>query len=273
MSIFQSFENFESENSKNFIKNGYLVTKCENLKGLHELRDKTIKILHELTDDKYNNKDFSLDRAHLSLNKREVNEIRMAIYSRLNSYDWFRPTYFSFARTIVEDIIGRELVMQNRINCNIMMPNDEGSNIYPHIDSHSGESPFQCVLWIPLTDCHDSNSICILPPKDNHVALNNFKRCMKDGGREEFFKKVEDKLIWVNVPYGYCILFTPTLLHGSVVNKTKETRWSFNTRFKALFTPYYSQEKGLGSFYLPIRTAPATYFGLKYSPPIGMEGK
>ena len=74
-------------------------------------------------------------------------------------------------------------------------------------------------------------------------------------------------------PFGSFLLFSPTLMHGSVMNKTNETRWSLNTRFKALFTPYHSQEKGLGSFYLPIRTAPATHFGLKYSPPAGMKEK
>jgi sporadic carbohydrate cluster 2OG-Fe(II) oxygenase len=273
MTIFQSFEDFESEDSKNFLENGYFTKKCENLEGLDNLKSETIKLFHESTDGKYDNKNFSLDEIHLSLNKKEINDIRMIMYSRLNSYDWIRPTYFSFARTVIEDIIGRELVIQNRINLNIMMPNDEGSNIHPHVDPHSGESPYQCVVWLPLTDCYDSKSICILPPKDNNEALTHFKQWMENGGRERVFREVEDKLVWVDIPYGYCLIFTPTLIHGSTVNKTNETRWSFNTRFKALFTPYYSQEKGLGSFYLPIRTAPATHFGLKYTPPAGMEQK
>ena len=48
-----------------------------------------------------------------------------------------------------------------------MMPFDDGSNIHPHIDPHSGESPFQCVLWIPLTNAFGNKSICLLPPEEN----------------------------------------------------------------------------------------------------------
>ena len=83
-------------------------------------------------------------------------------------------------------------------------------------------------------------------------------------------QEIQHELVWAEVPFGSFLLFTPTLLHGSVVNDTSETRWSFNTRFKSLFTPYGSQEKGLGSFYLPIRTTPVTHFGLKYATPAGL---
>ena len=155
--------------------------------------------------------------------------------------------------------------MQNRININIMMPDDSGSNIPLHSDTHSGESPFQCVMWLPLTDVYDSKSIFLLNPEKNADVLHRFRKLMEDGGRERVMREIKSELTCVTIPYGSFILFSPNLIHGSMVNKTSETRWSLNTRFKGLFTPYASEEKSLGSFYLPIRVSPATKFGLKYS--------
>ena len=84
-------------------------------------------------------------------------------------------------------------------------------------------------------------------------------------------KEIETDLIFAEVPFGSYLLFSSNLIHGSVVNNSGETRWSFNTRFKGLFTPYASQEKGLGSFYQPIRMTATTHFGLQYSHPNGMQ--
>ena len=113
---------------------------------------------------------------------RMINEPRMHCYTKLNAETWARPTYFSFARNVIEeDVIGNELVMQNRINVNIMMPGDEGSNIPLHIDIHSGESAFQCVLWIPLTDAYETKGIFILPPEPNKTQL----RALKNGWNRE----------------------------------------------------------------------------------------
>ena len=67
----------------------------------------------------------------------------------------------------------------NRINVNIMMPGDEGSNQPLHNDIHSGESSFQCVLWIPLTDAYETKGIFILPPEPNKIANLNFKEWME----------------------------------------------------------------------------------------------
>ena len=126
-------------------------------------------------------------------------------------------------------------------------------------------------MWIPLTDAYETKGIFILPPEPNKNATESFKEWMEQGGRELVMQKVKQKLVWPEVPFGSCLLFSPTLFHGSVVNDTDETRWSLNARFKSLFSPYGSQEKGLGSFYLPIRMAPATHFGLEYKIPQGFQ--
>ena len=275
MAIYNSFEAFDSSLQHEFRKNGFIVVPCSNLEGLKELRKRFQKWVTEITDfdeDKNNDCNF-FDNFHEKVFKNEINEIRLKLYSRFNSENWSRPTVFSLAQPAIEAIVSNELVMQNRINVNIMMPNDEGSNQPVHIDAHSGESAFQCVLWIPFSNAHDSKGIFLLPKDANREAQNDFKSWMTEGGQNRVMNEIKDKVIWPEVPFGSLLLFTPTLLHGSVVNETNETRWSLNTRFKGLFSPYSSQEKGLGTFYLPIRTLPGTNFGLEYSPPVGFKEK
>ena len=177
---------------------------------------------------------------------------------------------FLFAKPIIEAITGNELAMQNRINVNIMMPNDTGSNIPLHIDAHSGESPFQCVMWLPMTDAHDTKSVFLLTPEMNKEALKHFKNWMEDGGRKKVMKEIIKDLIFVEVPFGSYLLFSPNLIHGSLVNLEGETRWTFNTRFKGIFTPYVIKKKALEVFISQFNYS-TTHFGLQYSHPDGMK--
>ena len=70
--------------------------------------------------------------------------------------------------------------------------------------------------------------------------------------------------------FGQFLIFTPNLLHGNVVNKTTETRFSFNIRLKSLFSPYNKikgNDRRLGYFYFPLNVKPMTILGSKYEPP------
>ena len=160
--------------------------------------------------------------------------------------------------------------MQNKINLSIMMPKDGSSNIPMHVDTHSGESPFQCVLWIPLVNIFGSKGMYILPPEKNRELMKNYSKLILEGGQNSVKELVEKDLIWPEIKFGQFFLFSPNFLHGSVTNETNETRWSLNTRFKSLFSPYTSNEKGLGNFYSPIKVSPTTKLGIDYESPSGL---
>ena len=272
MENINSFEYFNDIDKDNFAENGFIISKCDDQKLLDNFKNKISSWFCEKSGiEQALNLDDFLNNIHNFVKPEQINDIRMHIYSTLNSQPWSRPTFFSLARTMIEKIVGNELVMQNRINSSIMMPRDSGSNIPLHIDAHSGESPFQVVLWLPLTNIWGSKGMYILPPEANDYANKHFKSWIENGGREKVFDEIKEDLIWLEIPYGSYILFSSNLFHGSVINNTNETRWSFNCRFKALFSPYTSDEKGLGSFYLPIQTSPITKIGLKYLPPEGFK--
>ncbi len=263
MTIYKSFDDFNNIDQVSFLKNGYIIKKIENIDGFNTIKSSIKKII----ESKYKNKLKNLnifDDFHKILKKDKINPIRMNIYNSLNKKDWFKPTFFSLAKNTIENIVSNELAMQSKINFSIMMPEDKSSNIPIHLDPHSGESPYQCVLWIPLTDVDKSKSIFILPKKKNIKAQKNFTNWMKKGGRNEVFKNVKNDIKWLKIQNGEFLIFSPNMIHGSVNNTTNETRFSFNVRFKSLFSPYTSSEKGLGNFYTPIKVLPATNFGLDY---------
>ena len=90
----------------------------------------------------------------------------------------------------------------------------------------------------------------------------NFK---KNNSINSLYNKVKKDLKWINLNYGQGIVFTQNLMHGNIINKEKTTRWSFNCRFKAIFSPY--RDKEIGSFFTPITIKPITLLGKNYKFP------
>ena len=63
-------------------------------------------------------------------------------------------------------------------------------------------------------------------------------------------------------------VYTPSstrVIDGNTVNLEKSTRWSFNCRFKSVFSPY--KDKKIGEFFTPIKLKPASIFGINYEEP------
>ena len=144
------------------------------------------------------------------------------------------------------------------------MPKDKSSVLPIHSDVWSGVSPFDIVVWIPLVDCYNTKSMYILPPHHNKLFLKNFKNFNKLNS-SQIFKKVKKKLKWINIKFGEILIFNQHLPHGNMINKEKETRWSFNCRFKNIFTPY--ADKKIGEFYEPITLRICSKLGLQYKLP------
>ena len=78
-------------------------------------------------------------------------------------------------------------------------------------------------------------------------------------------KSIDTKIKWLKINYGEGLIFSHSLLHGNKINLTKETRWSFNCRFKSLMSPY--DMKDLAETFLPINIRPATNLGINYVHP------
>ena len=266
-------ENFFDQNeltlADEFLNNGYVIRDVSDPLALDEMRKKIVETAASFIK-KTIPKDLGafLDNIHQHVSVDQLNDFRLSIYRAVNAQTWFRPTYFKLGRPIIEALVGNELAMQNRINFSIQMPNDQTSLLDIHADVFGGETPYQVVQWLPLVDVYKKKSMFILPRQKSDKVVANLSE-FKEGGMKELFEAVRTDLIWLDIPYGKVLVFTPNVLHGNLVNDEKTTRWSLNTRFTGLLTPYGSVEKSLGSYYIPITNRPVTKIGMQYKQPDG----
>jgi sporadic carbohydrate cluster 2OG-Fe(II) oxygenase len=265
------YSDAERELGRDFLDRGYVVREVCDRGALGAIREEVVRLAcAHLKCAKPNNLDAFLNGIHEIVAPADLNPLRLAIYHGLSAAGWVRPTYFAVARRHLELLVGNELAMQNRINLSIQMSNDDSSLLPIHADVFGGETPFQVVSWLPLVDCFRTKSMFILPHDQNRDILPRMKE-FRDGGMTAVFETVKDQLVWLDVPFGSVLIFSSNQLHGNVVNTEATSRWSLNSRFTGLFTPYTSQERTLGSYYLPITMRPVSQLGLDYEPPGGFE--
>lgn len=252
-----------------FLDKGYCIKDVDNFDLLEKMRSEIIRIACNFlkVSQPGSDSDF-LNNIHKILKPADINALRLHIFHELNNQTWLRPSYYFLCKSSLELIVGNELVMQNKVNLSIQMPQDTSSLLGIHSDIYSGESPFEVVQWVPLVDVFESKSMFILPYKKTMVAQKELTT-LERPSMEEIYSRYKKDLVWLDIPFGKALLFNPNCYHGNVVNETLTSRWSFNSRFKGLFSPYGSPEKNLGSFYRPITIRPASIFGVNYDEPSG----
>jgi sporadic carbohydrate cluster 2OG-Fe(II) oxygenase len=257
----------EEKLNKLFIKNGYLILDIKNKSFQAKIYLELLKKINNYFSKKKlvikkKNLDFFLNNIHKYISDSELNNFRLFLYNELNRSKDFQKFYFKTCEEYLNIICGNELSMQKKINLSIQMPRDESSILPIHSDVWSGNSPFEIVAWMPLVDCKKTKSMFILPYRDNKYYYKNFKKYKNS---DKLFKACKNKIKWINIKKNQILFFSQNLLHGNVVNKEKTSRWSFNCRFKSLFSPYHQKE--IGEFFKPINLKPATIMGMNYEEP------
>jgi sporadic carbohydrate cluster 2OG-Fe(II) oxygenase len=261
-------ELFYSEDEKvvveSFLEKGYHIFDLENLELLVKIKEQIFSWAQEFL----NFSDVSIDDFFNNASKfieiEKLNSLRVHLINNLSKDENIKRTIYLLSKTNLEQIVGNELCMQRAINLSIQLPNDDSSVLPLHTDVWSGNSPYEVVFWLPLVDCFKTKSMYLLPYTDSMEVFSNFNK-YKDIDAEELFKAVEDKLVWLDVPFEKGVIFSHSILHGNIVNEEKYARWTFNTRFKSMLSPYGN--KGLGESFVPIKVRPATRIGFNYSSP------
>lgn len=257
--MFQKYSKNFSNDAKKLIKNGYCVFKIENLDLLNNIRDEFKTFLSE--EKNITTKDLS--RLHNDLEPKNVNDARVGFYNKINEGENFTEQFLKLGENQIFEAVGTELAGNKKVNFSIQLPDDESSTLGIHCDTFSGESEFQINLWVPLTDCKNSNSMFFFNPKFSKKVIDNLEKYEKNG-IDSLLSSHKEEYEYINIKYGQGLVFTPTCLHGNKINKTKTTRISFNCRYKNIFSPYASKEeneKRLGSFYKILTPKASTIIG------------
>ncbi len=255
------FEKQEKKITSEFIKKGFIIFSIKEIKSLDYITNKVLKLANSCIDSKITD----LNNFHKYTAIKSINNIRLKIFEKLNKDKKFKQHYYNIGKEFINILAGNELCMQRRINLSIQMPNDKTSVLPIHADVLNGDSPFEIVQWLPLVNCYKTKSMYILPANKRKNYLNLIKK-YKNVGTKKIFSSIQKDLIFLNIPYGSCLIFNQNLFHGNIVNKEIETRWSFNCRYKNIFSPY--DEKKLGEFFEPITLRAASRIGLDFKFPI-----
>jgi sporadic carbohydrate cluster 2OG-Fe(II) oxygenase len=259
--MLEKFTKSLSKDSNELINKGFIKFKIEDTNYLESIKNKFIKFLFRDYQIKINN----LSELHKHLDYNKVNKLRLAFYNEINHDTDFSINYLDLGINKITDIVGTELAGNKKVNLSIQMPEDESSSLPIHCDTFSGESEFQINLWVPLTNCYDTNSMFIFNP-DFSLKINQNLIKYEESGLDLLLEDNKEEYEFLNCKYGEGIIFTPTCLHGNITNSTESTRISFNCRYKNIFSPYADKEeneKKLGSFYKLISPKAATIIGLK----------
>ena len=132
----------------------------------------------------------------------------------------------------VMELFTKHNIVQKNINMGIQMPHDSNRPPFHKDTPHS--SNHELVIWIPLVNCYKTMCMHMFDRKFREKAVSLFSSKKKD--RFEKFAKIYGSLIDVN--FGEAIIFSADNFHNIPINKTNDTRWSLNIRFKNLYTPY-----------------------------------
>ena len=255
----------ESENylSKKYLKDGYIIVDIKNMKSLDWIRNFYLRFIKNYFNQDYSNKDI-LNNFHKLIKINDLNNFRLSLIQEVNNDKDFRKKYYNVASPFLNEIVGNELVMQNRVNLSIQLPKDKSSLLDVHADTWSGDSPYESVVWLPLVNCFKTKSMFILPAS-KYKKITKLLQSSKFKNSSELFPKIKNDITWLKINYGQVLIFNQCLPHGNLVNEEKETRWSMNCRFKGIFTPY--GDKKLGEFFEPISLKAASKFAMKYKLP------
>lgn len=261
----------------NFLRDGYIIFDMEKSDIFKALR-KTIYewALEILSNESSGNPGFAagnppgeddfFNHTHEYIDSSSLNDFRIKLISRIAANnDAIRPAFYELGKQHLNAVVGNELMMQRNVNLSVQLPGDVGSILPIHSDVWDGNSPFEVVFWVPLTQCYRTRSMFLLPRTKNEDYVRKNAHRFKKITAEEVFSENESEFVWLDVKPGQGVIFSHTILHGNKVNNENGARWTFNIRFKSVLSPYGDKEAG--ESFLPITIRPVTRVGYEYREP------
>ncbi len=239
-------------------ESGYEIFEVEDKTKLDKLRIDLVKEIKKIFKINENNPETVLNNLHhyiKNIPSDKLNKKRIELINKLNKNNKYGNTIFDLFRNKIINLFGQDILIQKNINIVIQSPNDQNPSEI-HRDAPLNSS-YEIVVWIPLVNCYKSKSMYILDFDKTNKALKFLqKNKLKWNRFEQYAKKISKN---PKVDYGTALFFHAGLLHGSNINKEKETRISLNVRFKNLFSP--TGLKNQLQYYRPLNISNITKFG------------
>ena len=206
---------------------GFAIVDIADLKKFKTLRDTFLKKMGFET-----NMEIESFRKKLSLMKNS--EINKAMLNLL-SFNEASEIMIESCKDIVEELCGKELLIQRRANTIFNLPGKDQRRQWPHYELMSGISPHTFILWAPFHDLDDDDGVFYLTQQKSYelIELEHEKGLVN--GPEILNKFHNEKP--VKLKFGEVIIFNPFILHGNVNFQSDLSRVACSVRFQNKHKP------------------------------------
>ena len=222
--------------NEKLFKNGWDIYEADKLDSLIELRKKIYEKTKKTFSISEENEEIGFNNFHKilsNLDETTLNEKKVSLIDEISKDENLVNLIYESLKSKITNLLGKDLLVQKTINVVIQKPGDQNPTI-PHRDAPPN-SFYEIVLWIPLVDCKDTKSMYLIDSEKTKKNLEALEKNPEDWNT--FMKSINKDKVFPNIKFGNVILFLPYVYHGSDVNKTNETRFSLNIRFKGIFSP------------------------------------
>jgi len=249
-------EHFIRENKGNYIKSGYEIFNFKNNKELLKIKKLILNKLIKFTgNNKINlsnyNKYITEDNQHLEIQAYLSKEI------------WKSNLIVNFCLSIKNEIqkyVGNDFSIQKNPFLRIARPGNINDNIGFHKDTFYGQKLSEISLHIPLVNLNNHNCLKIIKnshKKNNYKIKKNKSKHSKGSLKHELGFPYEPQNLNINesrfypikMKFGEGLFFTPALIHGQKINRSKVTRFSFDIRIANSLKLDWKNKKIINFYY------------------------
>jgi sporadic carbohydrate cluster 2OG-Fe(II) oxygenase len=246
-----------------FALRGFVIIEAEDNRELLASRSVVADSLRDQFSITEPSDEILLNNIHtfIDINDSLANQIVLdTIKFYANRLDMTEVVYNS-AKSLFDRLLGPDIACQK--NANIVFQYPFSSRFSELHTDAPANSAYEVVAWAPLVNCYDTKSFYLLDRLNTIEMMEQYGSVNKFESWQDFRRLAIANSESLRIDFGSILLFTASLLHGSMINETTEARWSLNTRFKNLFAP--SGLKDPLSFYRVFRTSPVTSLALELS--------
>ena len=248
---------------------GYLVLNLSNTAAVLEARERLLDQLKSFTGWKK----VRLENYHEQIGDDDNKHTEIQAYLT----DYMRRHQLNIAvlranMDVLLPLVGPDSDIWAEPYLRIVRPMKAQDNIGYHRDTIYGTSPYEISALIPFVDLDSGAALCLEPAShrkaDSEIpftqAENQVPAVMKGSVKHHlgflYAPKVLhesyplDQMIPIPIRVGQILIFTVTLLHGTILNSSPITRWSCDARVKNAFLPAGDR----GERFIPLGRGPAT---------------
>ena len=175
-------------------------------------------------------------------------------------------------------LIGADMMIQSKPYLRISRPGVETDNIGFHRDTWYGDTPYECSVWMPLTDTDMGNSLQVAPgshvwAEKAHPTERTARPDVPKGSVKHslgFIYENPKQLVSpcemrpIPLKLGQMVVFSLALLHGQEVNRSTRTRFSLDCRLANAMANIRLGRSRDAAYYERFVTSPVTQAALAY---------